>query len=83
MYYTHQGRRSGRGQIRGTETDMQTITKVNVCRNLGEWCYAAWTEEGYDHSDTLDAESESEAIAAASTQFPGAEVTRVADTNIA
>ncbi len=59
-----------------------TITRINVYRADGEWCYAAWADEGFDHSDPLgiaDSEPEVVAMAEARRQFPGAEVHRVDD----
>ena len=60
------------------------ITKINIYRNRGEWCYAALTDEGHDHSDiidVLDNASEAEARAEVAGQFPAAKIERVADTN--
>lgn len=58
-----------------------TITKVNVYRNAGEWCYAAWAGDEFDHSDTLGIDGDAaEALAAAALQFDGASIHRVADT---
>ena len=33
-----------------------TITAVRIYQHDGEWCYAADTIDGYDHSDTIDVE---------------------------
>ena len=33
-----------------------TITAVRIYQHDGEWCYAADTMDGYDHSDTIDVE---------------------------
>lgn len=58
------------------------ITKVNVYRSHGEWCYAAWAGSEFDSSDTLGidtAASEADAKREASEQFPEAAIHRVAD----
>jgi hypothetical protein len=55
--------------------------QVNIYRNAGVWAYALWIDGEFDHSDTLEAAREAEAYAKAATQFPGADVRRVADTN--
>lgn len=56
--------------------------RVNIYRNVGEWCYALFVDGEYDSSDTIDAESEDEAREWAAQQFPGATVERVSDTAI-
>jgi hypothetical protein len=55
-------------------------TIANIYRNSGAWCYASFVDGEYDHSDTIDADSEAEARAEIATLLPGAEVRRVADT---
>lgn len=60
------------------------ITKINIYKNRGEWCYRADTAEGYDHSDVIDVldnASEDEARSEVAKQFPAAKIERVADTN--
>ena len=60
------------------------ITKINIYKNRGEWCYAAMTSEGHDHGDVIDVldnASEDEARAEIAKQFPGAKIDRVTDTN--
>jgi hypothetical protein len=53
------------------------ITAVNFYRYEGEWCYAASTADGFDHSDTVgcatDA-SEDEARAILVEMFPAATI---------
>lgn len=56
------------------------ITQINIFRNRGEWCYAAFTDTEFDHGDTCDAATEAEAEAAMSREFPDAVITRVDDT---
>ena len=56
-----------------------TITEINIYRNRGEWCYSAWTTDEFDHSDTLDADSEDEARTEVASMFPDAEINRVFD----
>lgn len=63
-----------------------TITTVNIYRNNGEWCYAAFGAEGFDHSDTIgvpDAADDSVAENAVANMFPEATPHRVEDTAIA
>lgn len=58
------------------------ISTVNIYRHQGVWCYAAWTEEGFDHSDTLgcdDNASETDAQSEAESQFHSAKIRRVED----
>ena len=60
------------------------ITKINIYKNRGEWCYAALTDDGHDHSDVIDVlddASESDARAEVAKQFPAAKIERVSDTN--
>ena len=60
------------------------ITKINIYRNRGEWCYAARTNEGHDHSDVIDVRddaSETEARVEVAKQFPAVEIKRVTDAN--
>lgn len=63
----------------GARRPRSLITVVNIYRHSGVWCYAAWSGCEYDHSDTLDAESETDAEAEARKMFPAAFVRRVAD----
>jgi hypothetical protein len=53
-----------------------TITKVNVYRDEeGEWYYAAWADDEYDHNYTLaSAETEAQAIAEVAAMWPQATV---------
>lgn len=53
------------------------MTRINIYRSSNTWCYAAWLGGDYDHSDTLDADSEADAEAEVLTMFPGADVRRV------
>lgn len=56
--------------------------KINIYRAGGEWCYAAFDGDEYDHSDAIgvtDEVSEDEARAEMSRQFPEAAIERVAD----
>lgn len=58
------------------------VTKVNIYRSKGEWCYAAWSGEEFDHSDPIgvpDSATEAEAKAEMAAQFPGAEIRRGED----
>lgn len=55
---------------------------INIYRNNGEWCYAAFIGGEFDSSDTLDAENETEARAEVSAMFPGSAIKRVEDTHI-
>lgn len=55
--------------------------QVNIYRNRNQWAYALWIDGEFDSSDTLDAETESEARAEATALFPDAEIGRVEDTN--
>lgn len=56
------------------------ITKCNIYRDRGVWCYAAWAGSEYDHSDTMDdCDSESDARIAVETMFPGATIDRAND----
>lgn len=60
-----------------------TITKVNIYRSNGEWCYSAWKADGeWDSSDPLGITDECtscEAEREARVWFPGAEITKVPD----
>lgn len=56
---------------------LPTIIAVNIYRDGAVWCYRADTAEGYDHSDTLDAETLAEARAEILAMFPDATVTRI------
>ena len=53
------------------------IIAVNIYRDGAVWCYRADTAEGYDHSDTLEAETLAEAKAEILALFSGAMVTRL------
>ena len=33
---------------------MKSITRVTYFRHDSQWCYAAWDNDGFDHSGTLD-----------------------------
>lgn len=55
---------------------------INIYRNNGNWCYAAFVGGEFDSSDTLDAETEAEACAEVSAMFPGSAINRVEDTHI-
>lgn len=56
------------------------ITQVNIYQREGLWCYAAFTDAEYDHSDVLDVDaSEGDARAAATSMFPDARVRYVDD----
>lgn len=57
------------------------MKQVNIYRNDGVWAYALWVDGEFDHSDTLDADTEEQAFAAAASMFPGADVERAGDTN--
>ena len=54
-----------------------TIQDVNIYLDGNVWCYAAWTAEGHDHNDTLDAGTEQEARAEIAAMWPGARVALV------
>lgn len=60
-----------------------TITRINLYRSGGAWCYAAWNEANeFDHSDPIgipDGATEAEARAELASQFPGSDITRVSD----
>ena len=61
---------------------MSKITQVNVYQRDGLWCYAALTDAGHDHSDTLDIDSDAsevEVSEAVTGMFPDARVRRVDD----
>jgi hypothetical protein len=65
---------------------MKDAMKINIYRNRGEWCYAAFNCccGEYDHSDVIDVANsapEAEAREEMLRQFPGAEIARVDDTN--
>ncbi len=63
------------------ETDM---TRVNIYRSAGVWCYALWIDGEYDSSYEIDdVESESEAIAWAAAQWPDATIRVVEATGAA
>lgn len=65
-----------------TTVKKQPVTRVTLYRSRGEWCYAAWTDAEYDHSDVvdvLDDATESEARAQLAGEFPGANIERVSD----
>lgn len=65
-------------------TAQNNVSQINIYKNRGEWCYAAFTAEGFDHSDpidVLDNAMESDARAEVAKQFPTAKINRVADTN--
>jgi hypothetical protein len=58
------------------------ITRVNIYRHDGEWCYAALEGAEFDHSDTIGCQSdatEAEARTEIAGQFTGAEICRVED----
>lgn len=60
------------------------ITHVTLYRDGTTWCYAAWYGQpgiagAYDHSDTLDAESHSDAQDEIAALWPSAQVHRVDD----
>ncbi len=62
--------------------EMMTITRVNIYKHDGEWCFATWSGSEFDCSDPLDLPddtTEAEATADAQRQFPGAEIRRVDD----
>lgn len=67
---------------------MSANIQVNIYKNLGEWCYAAFENGDFDFCDTIgcdDDASEEEARAALNDNFVfGGKVTisRVADTAI-
>ncbi len=57
-----------------------TITQANIYMTLDNdgndiWAYRADDEGGYDHSDTLDADTEEEAKAEIAAMFPAAKIT--------
>lgn len=56
--------------------------QANIYRNRGQWCYALYAGNEYDHSDALDVDTEDEARAWVRENFPGAGIVRVGDTNI-
>ncbi len=58
---------------------MATVDRVNIYRDGQTWCYAAWCGNDYDHSDTLDAESEDEAREEVAAMWPAADIRRVDD----
>ena len=61
---------------------MTSITRINVFRSRGEWCYSAWIEEEYSHSDSLEIDNSAttdEAIAEAKELCPSAVIAKVPD----
>ena len=52
------------------------IDRVKVYVYDREWCYSAWIGGEWDHSDTLNAESEDEARAEVAAMFLGATIDR-------
>lgn len=62
------------------------ITRVNIYRAAGEWCYAAFDDDGFDCSDTIgcfDDASEDDARADIAEMFPDAEIRRLSDCDVA
>lgn len=69
-------------QTREHPDDGGAITRVNIYRHEGVWCYAALTDEGHDHSDTIGCDDGAGALEAAdeaAEQFPSAFIFRVDD----
>lgn len=63
-----------------------SIKQVNIYKNLGQWCYAVFNNDGFDSSDTIgcdDDASDEQAEAAVIGTFGQVKVSRVDDTNIA
>lgn len=63
-------------------TQPKKVTIVNIYKREGEWCYAAFGPDGYDHSDMIDCADDAAEDTAAeeiAQQFPGADVRRVED----
>lgn len=61
------------------------ISRINIYRASGAWCYSAWTADGFDHSDELDVPdgaSEREARDEAAKLFPAATIARVDDITV-
>jgi hypothetical protein len=57
-------------------------TQINIYKSAGKWYGARTVDSEYDGCDELDCDddaSESDAAQAARDEFPGADVTRVAD----
>ena len=51
------------------------MTVVNIYRHGGVWCYAAWIDGAFDHSDAMpDADSEEDARAEVLAIWPDASV---------
>lgn len=56
------------------------MAAVKIYRHGGVWCYAAWLDGEYDHSDSMpDADSEEDARAEVLAMWPDASVRRVDD----
>jgi len=54
------------------------ITRVNIYRNEGAWCYSAWADAEFDHSDVCDdAETRAEAETFVRNLWPDAEISEV------
>lgn len=59
------------------ERESKGVDKINIYRQGGQWCYAAWAGEDFDHSDTLDADTYLEACDEIRELFPHATIRRV------
>jgi len=63
---------------------MSPITRINIYRSRGEWCYAAFSDAEFDHSDPVDLRNdagEADVRAEMTRQFPEVEIRRVPDVN--
>lgn len=64
---------------------MASSTTVNIYRCNGVWCFAAFADDVFDVSDTLDVldtDTALQARAAALDMYPGADVRKVDDIEI-
>ena len=64
-------------------TSKGAVDKVTYYRDGGVWCYAAWIEGEYDHSDPVDAAdggaTEADVRAMLCETWPAARIVRVTD----
>lgn len=57
----------------------KTVDRVNIYRDGQAWCYSAWIEREFDHSDTLESDCEDLAREEVAKMFPSAQIRRIAD----
>jgi hypothetical protein len=67
------------------KTMKNNIVKVHVYKYRGEWCYAAWTDEEFDHSDVTGCADDAGAVEVmddVAIMFAGATISRVDDMDV-